>query len=56
MAETRETECVAGPRGCDPQGGEMVTCEVCDQPACDFHGDYDPDGWVCHVCQPPVNV
>jgi hypothetical protein len=35
-----EIKCVAGPEGCDPSGGEMVRCAVCDEPACDFHGDY----------------
>jgi hypothetical protein len=40
--------CVDGPEGCDPQGGELVRCAVCDEPVCDFHGDYDGDGdWCC---------
>lgn len=28
---------------CDPQGGELVHCTVCDRPVCDYHGDYADD-------------
>jgi hypothetical protein len=28
---------------CDPQGGELVRCSVCDRPVCDYHGDYADD-------------
>lgn len=46
-----EPECVAGPEGCDPRGGEMVCCAVCGAPVCDYHGrnEHDePDGdWLC---------
>lgn len=43
--------CAAGPEGCDPQGGELVRCAVCDQPVCDFHGHNEHDrkdgDWLC---------
>jgi len=32
--------CIAGPEGCDPQGGELVRCVECGERVCDFHGDY----------------